>query len=272
MDFARKTKIKYFFYILSKSIVYLFFFFVFYQNKICVFKQIPPPACAPFLVELSRDFRPYKAQSILLGQQPQNNAPPNQAVFAHPSTKNAKQFPFEPEIYPRPDGTIYVCGISDRDPLPDDPSTVKGDAEKAKLLFQFASSVMMTRTDNDHHFELLESNACYLPTPADERRPLIGAIPETDSTLFVCAGHTCWGILNSLASGLAIREMIQHDSAVGKELLLLSSSSATSPQTFRIREFICEELEPKNRLTTSFIEKKKESDDFAPTKRTNEKW
>jgi hypothetical protein len=33
----------------------------------------------------------------------------------------------DPEIYPREDGTVYVCGESDNVPLPDDPADVTFD-------------------------------------------------------------------------------------------------------------------------------------------------
>lgn len=229
-------------------------------------------SCAPFLVELSRGFHPSKVQSIILcstvaGENQQQI--PAEAVFAGPSAQNAKSFPFEPEIYPRPDGTIYVCGISDSEPLPEDPSSVKGHDGKARVLLEFANGVMSTTTPN----ALVESNACYLPTPADRRRPLIGAIPETDSTLYVCAGHTCWGILNSFASGLAIREMIQHDNEndFGKEFLSggHDKNLTSGNKSFTIRSAISEELEPKNRLK---YEQQKSSNNSAPTKRSNEHW
>jgi hypothetical protein len=33
----------------------------------------------------------------------------------------------DPEIYPREDGTVYVCGESDHFPLPEDPALVSAD-------------------------------------------------------------------------------------------------------------------------------------------------
>src|SRR5207245_10553568 len=32
---------------------------------------------------------------------------------------------FEPEIFPRPDGEVYVCGMADPAPLPDSPDAVE---------------------------------------------------------------------------------------------------------------------------------------------------
>ena len=36
----------------------------------------------------------------------------------------------DPEIYPREDGTVYVCGESDHFPLPEDPAAVSPDSVK----------------------------------------------------------------------------------------------------------------------------------------------
>jgi glycine/D-amino acid oxidase-like deaminating enzyme len=33
-----------------------------------------------------------------------------------------------PEVFPRPDGTTYVCGLSSEEPLPPDPADVTSDA------------------------------------------------------------------------------------------------------------------------------------------------
>ena len=33
----------------------------------------------------------------------------------------------DPEIYPREDGTVYVCGESDHFPVPEDPALVSAD-------------------------------------------------------------------------------------------------------------------------------------------------
>lgn len=30
-----------------------------------------------------------------------------------------------PEVYPRPDGTVYICGEGDSAPLPDDPAAIQ---------------------------------------------------------------------------------------------------------------------------------------------------
>lgn len=56
--------------------------------------------------------------------------------------------------------------------------------------------------------ELLAKQACYLPlvTSAGDRGPIVGKTRW--SGLFVAAGHTCWGIQNSCATGKVMSEFI----------------------------------------------------------------
>lgn len=54
--------------------------------------------------------------------------------------------------------------------------------------------------------EVLARQACYLPSVENGGGPLIG---ETGIRgLFIAAGHTCWGIQNSCATGKLMSEFI----------------------------------------------------------------
>ena len=200
----------------------------------------------PYLTELAKSFHLLKVQSISIcpsssssSSSVSSRTTPPQAIFTYPDDTIDKQFSnIEPEIYPRPDGTIYLCGISDKEELPSDPSQVCGNPQKAKVLREFADLVLGARRDNGidqgtsttsknndenniHSHEDaaaggnnnnnnvdFASAACYLPMPSDNRRPLIGSIPETNDSLFFASGHNCWGILNSHGTGVALTEMI----------------------------------------------------------------
>lgn len=276
------------------------------------------PACLPYLTELSRAFSPSKVQSIVIRLPPNhpifdNNCANQTAIFTFPGP--ASEFPScEPEIYPRPDGTVYVCGLSDKDPLPEDPASVVGNDEKANTLFRFADGVLNLRQQfqsndrendekvsepdqNDEGNSLnfasavtFESHACYLPTPDDGRRPLIGEIPLTSSSLFVAAGHTCWGILNSHGTAVAISQMIQdrypelfidsssEDQTGNGELQQNNKQSGTDH-----KDKLCsliKNLEPKNLLqhvTQELFSAEGSKTSLSkfqsvPTKRKNENW
>jgi glycine/D-amino acid oxidase-like deaminating enzyme len=107
-----------------------------------------------------------------------------------------------PEAYPRPDGTVYICGMGDREKLPNDPKDVQYNPDSCKELKHMANSISSAFRDA----EIVTEQACYLPTSPDGI-PLIGPIPHTNG-VFIATGHTCWGILNSPATGEAIAQLV----------------------------------------------------------------
>ena len=114
---------------------------------------------------------------------------------------------YSPEFYPRPDGEVYICGMAEN-PLSSaalqDSSNVTvspGSCEKIKELADLVSSTLQDG-------EVLQSQACYLPLTHDGL-PVIGNVAGK-AGLYVSAGHGCWGILNSPASGKALADLIVH--------------------------------------------------------------
>ena len=137
-----------------------------------------------------------KAHSILL--RPTKEVSPN-ALFTEYITQGRS---YDPEFYPRPDGDVYVCGMSDSTPLPDDPAQIKpnlNSCEKLRKAAMNASSVLSEA-------EMTCTQACYLPSSPDGV-PVIGKVPGV-SGAYIAAGHTCWGILNAPATGAAMAELI----------------------------------------------------------------
>ncbi|OAD74718.1 hypothetical protein PHYBLDRAFT_89728, partial [Phycomyces blakesleeanus NRRL 1555(-)] len=110
----------------------------------------------------------------------------------------------EPEVYPRPDGTVYLCGATDNEPLPASAANVPVDPAATTLLQNLAGKIsLQLSTDNA---TLLTAQACYLPISRDNT-PLIGAHPAYDN-LYIATGHSCWGILNAPATGLMMAELL----------------------------------------------------------------
>lgn len=54
--------------------------------------------------------------------------------------------------------------------------------------------------------KVIAKQACYLPTAPDGREPLIGHTGIRG--LFLAAGHSCWGVQNSCATGKLISEFL----------------------------------------------------------------
>ena len=107
-----------------------------------------------------------------------------------------------PEIFPRADGTTYVCGISSDSPLPTDPGLVvpdDGAIDRLKALCTRISPILASSG-------VLSSQACFRPVTQDGL-PLIGAIPGAQGA-YVATGHSVWGILNAPATGEAVAELI----------------------------------------------------------------
>jgi glycine/D-amino acid oxidase-like deaminating enzyme len=107
-----------------------------------------------------------------------------------------------PEIFPRADGTTYVCAISSESPLPADPALVvpdDGAIDRLRVVCNQVSPILASS-------RVLSSQACFRPVTQDGL-PLIGAIPGAPGA-FVATGHSVWGILNAPATGEAVAELM----------------------------------------------------------------
>jgi glycine/D-amino acid oxidase-like deaminating enzyme len=107
-----------------------------------------------------------------------------------------------PELFPRSDGTTYVCAISSESPLPVDPATVSPDAGAIERLERMCGAMSPVLGSA----KILTRQACYRPVTRDGM-PLIGRIPGVEGA-YVATGHSVWGILNAPATGEAMAELI----------------------------------------------------------------
>jgi glycine/D-amino acid oxidase-like deaminating enzyme len=107
-----------------------------------------------------------------------------------------------PEVFPRPDGTTYVCGLSSEAPLPLDPTDVVPDPGACERLRAMTGTLAPALAEA----EVVAAQACYRPIVRDGL-PLIGRVPGLDAA-YVATGHGVWGILNAPATGEAMAELI----------------------------------------------------------------
>jgi glycine/D-amino acid oxidase-like deaminating enzyme len=107
-----------------------------------------------------------------------------------------------PEVFPRADGTTYVCAISSESPLPVDPRFVVPDNGAIDRLTAICDRISPALARSP----VLASQACYRPVTQDGL-PLIGAVPGIRGA-YVATGHGAWGILNAPATGEAVAELI----------------------------------------------------------------
>src|SRR5882724_283587 len=118
----------------------------------------------------------------------------------------------EPEIFPRPDGEVYVCGMADPAPLPDSPEAVEVNESSCETLARAAGRVSPALAGA----RVVRRQACYRPV-TDDGVPLIGRVPGVRGA-FVATGHGPWGILNAPATGLAMAELVADGAASSVDL------------------------------------------------------
>ena len=107
-----------------------------------------------------------------------------------------------PEVFPRADGTTYVCAISSESPVPLDPGDVAPDPGAIERLHAMCSRLSPALGTA----KVLASQACHRPVTQDGL-PLIGAVSGLDGA-YMATGHSVWGILNAPATGEAMAELI----------------------------------------------------------------
>ncbi|ETW77364.1 hypothetical protein HETIRDRAFT_173996 [Heterobasidion irregulare TC 32-1] len=111
-----------------------------------------------------------------------------------------------PEIYPRPDSTIYVCGPGDtREALPLTVDEVKTDPLACEEIWEWVAETGIIQSNVLGEIE--KHQACYLPIVENEGGPIIGNVPNMKG-LVVATGHTCWGICNAPGTAKAVSELV----------------------------------------------------------------
>jgi glycine/D-amino acid oxidase-like deaminating enzyme len=135
---------------------------------------------------------------------------PAHALFVDYRTADGKNL--EPEIFPRPDGEVYVCGMADPAPLPDSPEAVEVNESACAVLARAAGRLSAALSSA----RITRRQACYRPV-TDDGLPLIGPVPGVAGA-YVATGHGPWGMLNAPATGLALAELITEGAAPSVDL------------------------------------------------------
>jgi glycine/D-amino acid oxidase-like deaminating enzyme len=135
---------------------------------------------------------------------------PPHALFVDYRTADGRSL--EPEIFPRPDGSVYVCGMADPQPLPDSPEGVVVDDAACAVLARAAGRVSTTLAAAP----ITRRQACYRPV-TDDGLPLIGRVPGVAGA-YVATGHGPWGMLNAPGTGFALAELIVDGAATTIDL------------------------------------------------------
>ena len=107
-----------------------------------------------------------------------------------------------PELFPRPDGTTWVCAVSGTGPLPVDPAQVTPDDGAHQRLEALCRTISPVLAEAP----IVARQTCFRPV-AEDGLPLIGAVPGVPGA-YVATGHSVWGMLNAPATGEAMAALI----------------------------------------------------------------
>jgi len=149
----------------------------------------------------------YKGHSLVFET---GGAIPAEALFLE--YREASGEILTPEVFPRADGTTWVCAVSSTGPLPVDPVDVAADEDahaRLEALSRNISPVLATAP-------IKAWQTCFRPVTEDGL-PLIGAVPGVDGA-YVATGHSVWGMLNAPATGEAMSELIIDGAALHVDL------------------------------------------------------
>jgi len=117
-----------------------------------------------------------------------------------------------PEVFPRSNGTTYVCGISKESTVPENPSDVAPDAGALERLESFCRELSPVLRSS----KISMRQACYRPV-AQDGLPLIGKVTGVEGA-YVATAHSVWGILNAPATGEAMADLIAEGRATKVDL------------------------------------------------------
>lgn len=127
-------------------------------------------------------FSGLKVHSMVLAD-PQGVALPDALFLSY----TGKGTTIEPEVYPRPDNSVYVCGVSSEEAPPELADEIKPREEAIATLREVAAAV----NSELGQAEVLKQQACFLPCSHDGL-PLIGALPGGVAGAYVATSHNCW--------------------------------------------------------------------------------
>ncbi|KAG6422289.1 hypothetical protein SASPL_118855 [Salvia splendens] len=143
-----------------------------------------------------------KAHSIVMEPRDPSAISAHALFLSYYSAQGGK--PMDPEVYPRPTGEVYICGMSAEAEVPDEVEQITAVPESIAVLKTVAGSVSSQLSEGEATVKA--EQACILPC-TDDSVPVIGEVP-TLKGCYVATGHSCWGILNGPATGAAMAELV----------------------------------------------------------------
>ncbi|CCA66858.1 hypothetical protein PIIN_00619 [Serendipita indica DSM 11827] len=134
------------------------------------------------------------------------------ALFTEMHTPDGKST--SPEIYPRGDGTVYMCG-DHTDPLRQRPFPERADAiAPSEIAIKNLTQRLAFVSEKFKDAEIVVTQACFRPE-SKRNRPLIGKLGEG---LWIASGHSVWGICNAPGTGKVMSELLLDGEATSADI------------------------------------------------------
>eukprot|EP00195_Chlamydomonas_chlamydogama_P013559 CAMPEP_0202891534 /NCGR_PEP_ID=MMETSP1392-20130828/1578_1 /ASSEMBLY_ACC=CAM_ASM_000868 /TAXON_ID=225041 /ORGANISM="Chlamydomonas chlamydogama, Strain SAG 11-48b" /LENGTH=400 /DNA_ID=CAMNT_0049575319 /DNA_START=116 /DNA_END=1318 /DNA_ORIENTATION=+ len=115
------------------------------------------------------------------------------------------------EVYPRPNGEIYICGCGGSDYVSGARLRAQGDCASPELISAdprrvAAASKSFSDLSSQGAAGPEVQQSCMRPC-APDAMPIMGRVPNVQGAYLAC-GHNCWGILWAPVTGLAMSELV----------------------------------------------------------------
>jgi glycine/D-amino acid oxidase-like deaminating enzyme len=114
-------------------------------------------------------------------------------------TLKIRKSSYHAEIFPRPSGQVYICGINESLLLPASPQLAIPRVQDIEKLKEIADALFL-----DYAIE--KEQLCFRPMTEHEN-PFVGAVRELKG-VWVGAGHSYWGITLGPGTGKVLSEMV----------------------------------------------------------------
>ncbi len=147
---------------------------------------------------------------------------PAHALFIDYETANGDWE--SPELFPRPDGTVYLCAESDTEPLAENPHAINASDGAGSRLLEVAGAVSPALRS----ITAEKVNGCHRPV-AHDGLPVIGPAHNLKGA-WVATGHGPWGILNAPGTALVMSELICDGVAKAIDLRAFSANRDLSDE------------------------------------------
>jgi glycine/D-amino acid oxidase-like deaminating enzyme len=120
-------------------------------------------------------------------------------LFMTLSTRKAS---YHPEIFPRPSGQLYLCGVNENLPLPPTPVDAIPRSKDISKLKDIADTLFSEYT-------LEKEQLCFRPM-TQHGEPFVGPVPQVKG-VYVGAGHSFWGITLGPGTGKVLAELVRNE-------------------------------------------------------------